>query len=183
MFENLSLVTRKSLPRHSKMRCERVEPSRTKSINARGLKLGRSDVSTAKHVRYSSHFCGKRILGCTTHQKMVRKQSDSEQPSQQSLSRPEVSPSVLGAIGRQYYQTCAAFVTFLRPENSGVVQPTKRWCERRVAVSRVQGSRSMRPKFRNTNKLILHVLDSCVKLLAVLHISNAQCQSVDLYRV
>ena len=81
MFENLSLVTRKSLPRHSKMRCERVEPSRTKSINARGLKLGRSDGSTAKHVRYSSHFCGKRILGCTTHQKMVRKEVDSEQPS------------------------------------------------------------------------------------------------------
>jgi len=60
---------------------------------------------------------------------------------------------------------------------------TKRWCERRVAVSRVQDSRSMRPRFRNTNLLISHVLDSCVKLLAVLHISSAQCQSVDLCRV
>jgi len=104
-------------------------------------------------------------------------------PPEQSLSRPEVSHSVLGAIGRQDYQTCAAFVTFLRQEDSGVVQPTKRWCERRVAVSRVQDSRSMMPRFRNTNHPILHVLDSCVKLLAVLHISRAQCQSVDLCRV
>jgi len=90
---------------------------------------------------------------------------------------------VLGAIRRQCYQTCAAFVTFLRQEDSGVLQPTKRWCERRVLVSSVQDSRSMRPRFRNTNHLILHVLDSCVKLLAVLHISSAQCQSVDLCRV
>jgi len=98
-----------------------------------------------------------------------------------SRTRPEVSHSVLGAIGRQCCQTREAFVKFLRQEDCWVVQPTKRRCERRVAVSRVQDSRSMRPRFGNTNLLISHVLDSCVKLLAVLHISSAQCQSVDLW--
>jgi len=86
-------------------------------------------------------------------------------PPEQSLSSPEVSHSVLGAIRRQCCQTCAAFVTFLRQEDSGVVQPTKRWCERRESVNRVQDRSSMKPRFRNTNLLILHVLDSCVKLL------------------
>ena len=38
----------------------------------------------------------------------------------------------------------------------------------------------MRPRFKNANLLITHVLDSCVKLLAVLHILSAQGQSVDL---
>jgi len=43
-----------------------------------------------------------------------------------------------------------------------------------------RGSRSMKPRFRNANLLITHVVDSCVKLLAVLHISSAQGRSVDL---
>ena len=45
---------------------------------------------------------------------------------------------------------------------------------------RVQDSHSMKPKFRNANLLITHVLDSCVKLLAVLHISSTQGRSGDL---
>ena len=49
-----------------------------------------------------------------------------------------------------------------------------------MAGSGLQDSRSMKPRFRNTNLLIAHVLDSCVKFLAVLHISSAQRQSVDL---
>jgi len=43
-----------------------------------------------------------------------------------------------------------------------------------------QDSRSMKPRFRNANLLITHVLESCVKLLAVLHISSAKGQLVDL---
>jgi len=40
---------------------------------------------------------------------------------------------------------------------------------------------SMKPRFRNADLLITHVLDRCVKLLAVLHISSAQGPpSVDL---
>jgi len=52
----------------------------------------------------------------------------------------------------------------------------------RVTGSGVHDSRSMKPRFRNDNLLITHVLDSCVKLLAVsrLHISSAQGRSVDL---
>jgi len=38
----------------------------------------------------------------------------------------------------------------------------------------------MKPRYRSTNLLITHVLISCVKLLDVLHISNAQGRSVDL---
>jgi len=44
----------------------------------------------------------------------------------------------------------------------------------------VQDSRSLKPRFKNANLLINHVLDSCVKLLAVLHISRAQGRSMDL---
>ena len=50
----------------------------------------------------------------------------------------------------------------------------------RVACSVVQDSRSMKPRFRNANLRITHVLDLCVKLLAVLQISSAQGRSVDL---
>ena len=50
----------------------------------------------------------------------------------------------------------------------------------RVAGSGVQDICSMKPRFRNANLLITHVFDWCVKLLAVLHISSAQGQSVDL---
>jgi len=39
---------------------------------------------------------------------------------------------------------------------------------------------SMKPRFRNANLPITYVLDRCVKLLAVLHISSAQGRSVDL---
>jgi len=38
----------------------------------------------------------------------------------------------------------------------------------------VQDSRSMKPRFRNANLLITHVLDSCVKFLVVLHISSTR---------
>jgi len=47
-------------------------------------------------------------------------------------------------------------------------------------VSGVQDSRSMKPRFRSANLLTTHVLDSCVELLAVLHISSAQGRSADL---
>jgi len=50
----------------------------------------------------------------------------------------------------------------------------------RVTGSGVQHIRSMKTRFRNANLLITYVLDSCVKLLAVLHTSSAQGQSVDL---
>jgi len=49
---------------------------------------------------------------------------------------------------------------------------------RRVAGSGVQDSKSTKPRLRNANLLITHVLDSCVRLLAVLHISSAQGRSV-----
>jgi len=49
-----------------------------------------------------------------------------------------------------------------------------------VAGSEVQEVFSMQPRFRNDILLITHVLDQCVKLLVVLHISSAQCRSVDL---
>jgi len=38
----------------------------------------------------------------------------------------------------------------------------------------------MKPRFRNFNLLITHVLDRCVKLLVVLYISSTQGRSVDL---
>ena len=46
--------------------------------------------------------------------------------------------------------------------------------------SGVQDIFPMKPRFRSANLLITHVLDQCVKLLAVLHISSAQGRSVDL---
>ena len=49
-----------------------------------------------------------------------------------------------------------------------------------MAGSGVQDIFSTNPRFRNANLLITHVLHRCVKLLAVLHISSAQGQSVDL---
>ena len=49
-----------------------------------------------------------------------------------------------------------------------------------MAGSGVQDICSIQPKFRNAHLLLSHVLDWCVKLLAVLHISSAQGQSVDL---
>jgi len=50
-----------------------------------------------------------------------------------------------------------------------------------VAESGVQDIFSMKPIIRNSNLLITHVLDQCLKLLAVLHLSSAQGRSVDLY--
>jgi len=50
----------------------------------------------------------------------------------------------------------------------------------RVAERAVQGSRSMKPRFRNANLLITHVLDMCVKILVVSNISSAQGRSVVL---
>jgi len=49
-----------------------------------------------------------------------------------------------------------------------------------VAGSGVQDICSMKSRFRNANLLIAHVLDWCVKLLAVLHVSSAQGRSVDM---
>ena len=46
--------------------------------------------------------------------------------------------------------------------------PTKRWCEKRVVGSGIRDSRPMKQRFKNANLRIIHVLDSCVKLLAVL---------------
>jgi len=42
-----------------------------------------------------------------------------------------------------------------------------------VAGSGVQDICPMKPRFRKTNLLITHVLDQCVKLLAVLHIKRS----------
>jgi len=50
----------------------------------------------------------------------------------------------------------------------------------RAAGRAVQDSRSMKPRLRNANLLITHVLDMCVKLLVVSNISTAQGLSVDL---
>jgi len=50
----------------------------------------------------------------------------------------------------------------------------------RVVGSGVQDICSIQPRIRNANLLITHVLDQCVKLLAVLHISSAQGRSMDL---
>jgi len=49
-----------------------------------------------------------------------------------------------------------------------------------VEGSGVQDICSMKPRSRNANLLVSHVLDWCVKLLAVLHISSTQGRSVDL---
>jgi len=51
--------------------------------------------------------------------------------------------------------------------------------KRRVAGGGVQDSKSMQPRIRKAHLLITHVLDSCVKLLTVLHLSSAQGRSVD----
>jgi len=50
----------------------------------------------------------------------------------------------------------------------------------RVVERAVQGIRSMKPRFRNANLLITHVLDMCVKIMVVSDISSAQGRSVDL---
>ena len=57
--------------------------------------------------------------------------------------------------------------------------PHPKMIKRRVAGGGVQDSRSIQPRIRKAHLLITHVLDSCVKLLAVLHISSAQGRSVD----
>jgi len=46
-----------------------------------------------------------------------------------------------------------------------------------VAGSGVQDICPMKPRFRKANLLVTHVLDQCVKLLAVLHISSAHQHS------
>jgi len=51
--------------------------------------------------------------------------------------------------------------------------------EKEGGRERIQDSRSMQPKIRKAHLLITHVLDTRVKLLAVLHISSAQGRSVD----
>jgi len=56
--------------------------------------------------------------------------------------------------------------------------PRPKMVERRVAGGGAQDSRSMKPRIRNAHLLITHALDSCAKLLAVLHISSAQGRSV-----
>ena len=54
--------------------------------------------------------------------------------------------------------------------------PAQRWSK-----GGWQDSRSMQPRIRKARLLITHVLDSCVKLLAVLHISSAQDRSVVIH--
>ena len=49
-----------------------------------------------------------------------------------------------------------------------------------MSGSGVQDICSIKPRFRNANLLITRVLDWCVKLLVVLHMSSAQGRSVDL---
>jgi len=51
---------------------------------------------------------------------------------------------------------------------------------RRVAGSGVQDIRSMKQRFRKANLVITHVLDSCTKLVVVLHISSVQGRPVHL---
>jgi len=50
---------------------------------------------------------------------------------------------------------------------------------RRMVGGGIQDSGSMKSRIRNADLLITHVLDPCVKLLVVLHISSAQGRSVD----
>jgi len=58
--------------------------------------------------------------------------------------------------------------------------PAQRWSPSSCTpLGGVQDSRSMQPRIRKAHLLITHVLDSCVKLLAVLHMSSAQGRSVD----
>ena len=57
--------------------------------------------------------------------------------------------------------------------------PHPKMVERRVVGGGIQDSRSMQPRIRKARLLITHVLDSCVKFLAVLHISSAQGRSAD----
>ena len=52
--------------------------------------------------------------------------------------------------------------------------PHPKMVERRVVGGGIQDSRSIQPRIRKARLLITHVLDSCVKFLAVLHISSAQ---------
>ena len=47
-------------------------------------------------------------------------------------------------------------------------------------MSGVQDICSMKPRIRNANLIITHVLDLCVKVLDVFHRSSAQGRSVDL---
>ena len=49
-----------------------------------------------------------------------------------------------------------------------------------MSGSGVQDICSIKPRFKNANLLITRVLDWCVKLLVVLHMSSAQGRSVDL---
>jgi len=50
---------------------------------------------------------------------------------------------------------------------------------RRVVGGEIQDSGSMKSRIRNADLLITHVLNPCVKLLTVLHISSGQGRSVD----
>ena len=62
--------------------------------------------------------------------------------------------------------------------------PRPKIVERRVVGGGIQDSGSMKPRIRTAHLLITHVLNSCAKLLVVLHISSTQGQSVPhLYRV
>ena len=55
--------------------------------------------------------------------------------------------------------------------------------KRRVSGGGVHDSRSMHPRIRKVRLLITHVLDSCVKLLAVVHISSASIRRPYLCKV
>ena len=76
----------------------------------------------------------------------------------------------------QCIETVGRPLTFGGVLRSGAVpKPCARpkMVKRRVSGGGVQDNRSMQPRIRKAHLLITHVLDSCVKLLAVLHISSA----------
>ena len=70
-----------------------MEPSRKKSISARGLTLGAGRdwmavLPKASGIRHISAVRG--FWGCTTHQKMVRREGDSEQGTRQQVNEAKI---------------------------------------------------------------------------------------------
>jgi len=61
--------------------------------------------------------------------------------------------------------------------------PRRKRVERRVVGGGIQDSGSMKPRIRNADLLTTHVLDPCVKLLSVLHISSANSWLCCIYQV
>ena len=93
MFEKQSL---KKAINHSKMRCERVESPRSKSVRARDHAIGDAHDRTV----VLPNACGihhisaaDRFLGCTTpapHQKMAQKEGVREQGTRQQVNEAKI---------------------------------------------------------------------------------------------